>query len=107
MILETIAAVARIERSEIRGRSLLSPHVLRSCGLPATLARKPPESGARNSRSNACLKIEMAKAQTKQFVVCLSNEGHPASLEKRKIYVALRDAVAECASSEILRQEAS
>jgi uncharacterized protein YnzC (UPF0291/DUF896 family) len=37
----------------------------------------------------------MAKAQTKQFVVCLSNEGHPASLEKRKIYVALRDAVAE------------
>jgi hypothetical protein len=37
----------------------------------------------------------MAKAQTKQFVVCLSNEGHPASREKRKIYVALRDAVAE------------
>jgi hypothetical protein len=37
----------------------------------------------------------MAKAQTKQLVVCVSNEGHPASLEKRKIYVALRDVVAE------------
>lgn len=37
----------------------------------------------------------MARAPTKQFVVCVSNEGHPASLEKRKIYVALRDAAAE------------
>jgi hypothetical protein len=37
----------------------------------------------------------MTKPQTKQLVVCVSNEGHPASLEKRKIYVALRDAAAE------------
>jgi len=28
-------------------------------------------------------------------VVCLSNDGYSASLEPRKIYVALRDAVAE------------
>lgn len=37
----------------------------------------------------------MAKTQTKQLVVCVDNEGFPASLEKRKIYVSLRDAEAE------------
>ena len=37
----------------------------------------------------------MAKAQAKQFVVCVDNDGNAASLEKRKIYVALRDAEAE------------
>ena len=31
----------------------------------------------------------------KSFVVCLSKDGYAASLEPRKIYVALRDAVAE------------
>ena len=31
----------------------------------------------------------------KSFVVCLSNEGYGASLEPRKIYVAIRDAAAE------------
>jgi hypothetical protein len=33
--------------------------------------------------------------QAKQLVVCVDNEGYAVSLEKRKIYVALRDAVAE------------
>jgi len=37
----------------------------------------------------------MAKPQAKQLVVCVSDEGYPASLEKRKIYVALRDAEAK------------
>ena len=37
----------------------------------------------------------MAKAQAKQLVVCVENDGYPASLEKRKIYVALRDLEAE------------
>lgn len=37
----------------------------------------------------------MAKPQAKQLVVCVSNSGYRASLEKRKIYVALRDADAE------------
>ena len=37
----------------------------------------------------------MAKSQAKQLVVCVGNSGYPASLEKRKIYVALRDDVAE------------
>jgi hypothetical protein len=37
----------------------------------------------------------MAKSQTRQLVVCVNNEGYPASLEKRKIYVTLRDDEAE------------
>jgi hypothetical protein len=37
----------------------------------------------------------MAKTQSKQLVVCVDNQGHPASLEKRKIYVALADRDAE------------
>jgi hypothetical protein len=37
----------------------------------------------------------MAKSQSKQLVVCIDNEGYQASLEKRKIYVALRDPAAE------------
>jgi hypothetical protein len=37
----------------------------------------------------------MAKAQTKHLVVCVNNEGYRASLEKRKIYIALPDVAAE------------
>jgi hypothetical protein len=37
----------------------------------------------------------MSKPLSKQFVVCVQNEGYSASLEKRKIYVALRDPAAE------------
>jgi len=37
----------------------------------------------------------MTKTQAKQLVVCVENDGYAASLEKRKIYVALRDAAAE------------
>jgi hypothetical protein len=37
----------------------------------------------------------MAKPLSKQLVVCINNEGYAASLEKRKIYVALRDPAAE------------
>jgi hypothetical protein len=35
------------------------------------------------------------KTKTQQLVVCIDNEGYPASLEKRKIYVALRDVAAD------------
>jgi hypothetical protein len=41
------------------------------------------------------MRKSMAKAATKQLVVCIKNDGYPASLEKRKIYVALRDAEAD------------
>jgi hypothetical protein len=37
----------------------------------------------------------MAKPQSKQLVVCIDNEGYAASLEKRKIYISLRDPTAE------------
>jgi hypothetical protein len=37
----------------------------------------------------------MAKTPLRQLVVCISNQGYSASLEKRKIYVALRDPTAE------------
>jgi hypothetical protein len=37
----------------------------------------------------------MTTPRTKQLVVCVSNEGYSASLERRKIYIALPDADAE------------
>ena len=37
----------------------------------------------------------MSKPRSKQLVVCIDNEGYPASLERRKIYVSLRDPAAE------------
>ncbi len=37
----------------------------------------------------------MAKPRAKQLVVCIDNDGYAASLEKRKIYVALPDSDAE------------
>ncbi len=37
----------------------------------------------------------MSKAPSKYLVVCVENDGYPASLEKRKIYIAIRDAATE------------
>jgi len=37
----------------------------------------------------------MAKSQSKQLVVCIDNAGYRTSLEKRKIYLAIRDLTAE------------
>jgi hypothetical protein len=37
----------------------------------------------------------MAKSQARQLVVCVDNAGYAASLERRKIYVMLRDAEAQ------------
>src|SRR5580658_9760360 len=62
---------------------------------PICTGTKPRESGVRNSRSSTCSENIMAKQQSKQLVVCINNDGYPASLEKRKIYLALRDAAAE------------
>ena len=33
----------------------------------------------------------MPEAATRRFVICVENDGYPASLEKRKIYLALSD----------------
>ena len=45
----------------------------------------------RNSKSNGS-----SRKQTKgeAFVLCVRNEGYPASLERRKIYSVIRDAAA-------------
>jgi hypothetical protein len=37
----------------------------------------------------------MPKLPTQRLVVCLNNNGYTASLEKRKLYVMLRDTAAE------------
>jgi hypothetical protein len=37
----------------------------------------------------------MPKPLSRQLVVCVSSTGYPASLERRKIYVVLRDTAAE------------
>lgn len=37
----------------------------------------------------------MAKTNAKRLVVCIDNEGYLASLERRKIYIALADRAAE------------
>jgi hypothetical protein len=37
----------------------------------------------------------MGRTRTRQLVVCVNNDSYPASLEKRKIYIARRDAEAE------------
>ena len=36
----------------------------------------------------------MNRTAAKQLVVCIENEGYPAALERRKIYIALRDEAA-------------
>lgn len=52
--------------------------------------------GRKEFKIKHCFKVEpMARSQAKQLVVCVDNEGYRASLEKRKIYVALRDSAAE------------
>jgi hypothetical protein len=37
----------------------------------------------------------MARSASKQLVVCVDNDGYPASLERRKLYVMLPDRAAE------------
>jgi len=61
------------------------------------IGMKPLGSVARNSKSSTCCdKLEsMGKAPVRQLVVCVDNDGYAVSLEKRKIYVALRDVDAE------------
>jgi hypothetical protein len=41
-----------------------------------------------------CFEI-MTRTQAKELVVCVENDAYAVSLEKRKIYVSLRDAAAE------------
>ena len=52
---------------------------------------KRTASAARSSRSSASSRSRKASTARVRHVVCLSNEGYPASLEVRKIYVAFAD----------------
>src|SRR5882762_9534729 len=63
--------------------------------LAFPLPRCKSLADSRNSKSRSCITIDMAKSQTKQLVICVSNESYSASLEKRKIYVTMRDGAAE------------
>jgi len=62
---------------------------------------KPLVSDAENSKSNTCLKIEIMgkthanRSSVKQLAVCIDNRGYATSLERRKIYIVLRDSDAE------------
>ena len=62
--------------------------------MPSYTGMRLPGSDVKNSKSSTCCET-MTKAQAKQLVVCVDNDGYAVSLEKRKIYVALRDAAAE------------
>lgn len=53
-------------------------------------------SGVKNSKSSTCSENKiMTRQQSKRLMVCINNEDYPASLERRKIYLSLRDAAAE------------
>ncbi len=52
----------------------------------ALAARKPRSSDSSRSA---------ARPLRRRYVICVSNANYPASLEQRKIYVALNDAEAE------------
>jgi hypothetical protein len=50
-----------------------------------------PQTGRR-----ICLEIEiMPRLRSKRLVVCINNKGSSTALERRKIYLALRDPAAE------------
>jgi len=38
--------------------------------------------------------MQKSKRAASRFVICVENKGYKASLEKRKVYVALSDAIA-------------
>jgi hypothetical protein len=91
-----IREIARLRRIYGRGRWRKRKGIarVRLSDGSTHMAEWRPASGARNSRSSTCFET-MTKTQAKQLVVCVDNDGYAVSLEKRKIYVALRDAAAE------------
>jgi hypothetical protein len=64
--------------------------------LPSPAAAERLRSDrARGIQDQAACFEPMTKTRAKQLVVCVENEGYAVSLEKRKIYVAFRDAAAD------------
>src|SRR5450432_2712808 len=93
-----LARSARISRDAAAGANAKAlpayDYPMARSTLLSYTGTKLPVSDARNSKSSTCFET-MTKAQAKQLVVCVENDGYAVSLEKRKIYVALRDAAAE------------
>jgi hypothetical protein len=95
-----IREIARLRRIYGRGRWRKRKGVARvrlsdgSIHVAEYIGTGRPGSDARNSKSSTCFKL-MTKIRTKQLVICVDNDGYAASLERRKIYVAMRDTVAE------------
>ena len=52
---------------------------------------KPMASARKNSKSNGS---SHKQSKGEAFVLCVRNEGYPASLERRKLYAMVRDASA-------------
>ncbi len=52
---------------------------------------KPMALARKNSRSNGS---SLKQTKGEAFVLCVRNEGYPASLERRKLYPMVRDASA-------------
>jgi len=78
-----------------RGSPVCAWRMARSIRLKYTGTR-PAELEEKSTKSSNFFESEaMAKTKAKQLVVCIDNEGYPASLERRKIYLALRDPVAD------------
>jgi len=56
-------------------------------------------SAGKNSRSNGSSRKQsngssVQQSKARAFVLCIRNDGYPASLERRKIYPVIRDASA-------------
>jgi hypothetical protein len=65
----------------------------RSVRLKST-GMKQPALVARNSKSSASSRNGGRSRASKRYVVCVSNEDYPASLERCKIYIVLSDSEA-------------
>ena len=70
-----------------KGHSLESSSLMARSGPPSSTGTKRTASAARSSRSNASSR----RTGRVRHLVCLSNDGYRASLERFKIYVALAD----------------
>jgi hypothetical protein len=81
-----------VEKEEGRRRGV-SQLLARSSGQKST-GTKPPESAQRvQDQAYSVRTYTMARAA--RLVICLDNKGYEASLERRKIYVAVPDAKAK------------
>jgi hypothetical protein len=98
-----IREVARLRRVYGRGRWQAQGRRSRSASRRLSSTRRDPlvrsrrngTQGIQDQTSALNKRNAMTKTRTKRLAVCIDNDGYPAALEKRKIYVALPDSNAE------------